>query len=309
MKNNRRVIKDSTITTGSISHGLLNPEQAEKFIQQTFEATPLGSLVRHEMRRSKTGEIDKIGIGRRILRKKIENTDDNYRAGVKTDSVEYSTVAVRLPWEITGETQRENIEGPKFDKTVTDLMTRQLGVDREDLFLNGDENVSPDDPDYDFLKINTGWVKQIENNGHVYDAQGGTGDGSMCLDMFYKALQQIPNKYNNGNLRWIMSPFRAQNWELSLLNKVIEKGGAVPDSVYKSPASIPHIVCPSLSDDKILLCDPKNLIAVDTYDVIIRKTNEGKDAIMKDKIFYVIHFDLDAIIEEADATAIITNIK
>ena len=309
MKNNRRVIKDSTITTGSISHGLLNPEQAERFIQQTFEATPLGPLVRHEMRRSKTGEIDKIGIGRRILRKKIENTDDNYRAGVNTDSVEYSTVAVRLPWEITGETLRENIERQNFEKVVTDLMTKQHGVDREDLFLNGDENVSPDDPDYDFLKINTGWVKQVENNGHVYDAQSSTGDGSMCLDMFYKGLQQIPNKYNNGNLRWIMSPFRAQNWELSLLNKVIEKGGAVPDSVYKSPASIPHIVCPSLSDDKILLCDPKNLIAVDTYDVIIRKTNEGKDAIMKDKIFYVIHFDLDAIIEEADATAIITNIK
>ena len=64
-----------------------------------------------------------------------------------------------------------------------------------------------------------------------------------------------------------------------------------------------------MSFAQILLCDPKNLIAVDTYDVIIRKTNEGKDAIMKDKIFYVIHFDLDAIIEEADATAIITNIK
>ncbi len=50
-----------------ITHGLLNPEQARKFIQQTFEATNLAPLVRHVMRQSKSGEIDKIGIASRII--------------------------------------------------------------------------------------------------------------------------------------------------------------------------------------------------------------------------------------------------
>ena len=68
------------ISTSSLSYGLLNAEQARKFIQQTFEATNLGPLVRHEMRTAKTGEIDKIGIARRIVRKKTENVDDGYRA-------------------------------------------------------------------------------------------------------------------------------------------------------------------------------------------------------------------------------------
>jgi hypothetical protein len=40
----------------------------------------------------------------------------------------------------------------------------------------------------------------------------------------------------------------------------------------------------------------------------LRKTTEGKDAIMKDKRFYVVHLDFDAIIEELDATAIIENL-
>lgn len=323
MNENQRIIKDATITTGSMSSGgLLNPEQSRQFIQQTFEATNLNKLVRHEMRTAKTGEIDKIGIGRRILRKKTENTDDGYRAGVQTSQIEYSTTAVRLPWEITEETLRENIEGQNFETIVTDLMTTQLGIDMEDLYLNGDEDtpaqydtgetdsngaaIMADNPDYDFLKINDGWIKQITNDGHVYDASTENG---MSLDLFYKTLAQIPNKYNNGKLRWLMSPRRAQEWELFLLNKVIGQGGAVPDSIYTAPARIPTVECPSMSDSNIILTDPKNLIVVNTYDVKIRKTIEGKEAIMMDKRFYVTHLDYDPIIEETDATAIIKGLK
>lgn len=291
-----------TIATGSLASGLLKPGQARKFIQQTFEATKLGGLVRHIMRTEKTGEIDKIGIARRIIRKKTENTDDGYRAGVNTSQIEYSTTAVRLPWEITEETLRENIEGQNFEAITTNLMTTQLGIDLEDIYVNGDEETLESDDDYDFLKINDGWLKQIANGGHVYDA---SGESTMSLDMFYKALSALPNKYNNGKLRWIMSPRRAQEWELFLLNKVLNAGGAVPDNIYTAPARIQTVECPALSDNRILLTDPQNLIVVNTYGVKVRKTTEGKEAIMKDKRFYVIHLDYDPIIEDLDATAMI----
>jgi len=302
---NQRIINKAAIETASLAYGNLNPEQAQKFIQQTFEVTNLGPLVRHVMRRAKTGEIDKIGIASRIVRAKTENTDDGYRAGVDTDVIEYACKAIRLPWEITEETLHENIEGESLEAIITNLMTTQLGVDLEDLYLNGDEATPSSDPDFDFLKLNDGWIKQIRNGGHTFDA---TGKTAMDLDLFYKTLQLLPNKYNNGKLRWLMSPKRAQEWELYLLNKVIGAGGAVPDSVYTAPAKIPSIACPSMSDDKILLTDPKNLIVVNTYDMKMRKTTEGKEAIMKDKRFYVCHLDYDPIIEEDDATAIIENL-
>ena len=348
MLTNTQIINKAAITTGSVAHGMLNPEQARKFIQQTFEATNLGPLVRHVMRTAKAGEIDKIGIASRIVRGKTENTDDGYRAGVDTNVIEYACKAVRLPWEITEETLRENIEGQQFEAIVTNLMTTQLGIDMEDLYLNSDEDVAEaaafdasndyaigdlvindgglyrfvdthsagawnadhveliaSAADADFLKLNTGWIKQILEDGHVYDASEAT---SMSLDIFYKTLQQLPNKYNNGKLRWLMSPKRAQEWELFLLNKVVDAGGAVPDSVYNAPAKIKTVECPSMSDDKIILTDPKNLIVVNTYDIKIRKTTEGKEAIMQDKRFYVCHLDFDPIIEELDATAIITNL-
>lgn len=323
MPTNEQIVNAAGITTGDVTYGLLNSEQAQRFIQQTFEATPLGGLVRHEMRRAKTGEIDKIGIASRIVRKKTENIDADSKGGVPTtdpatgqvtgyrakpnfSQITYATKAVRLPWEISEETLRENIEGEGLEATITNLMTTQLGVDMEDLHLNGDEDVDSGNPDHDFLYINDGWIKQIENGGHVYDA---VSDGSMSLDMFYNALQAMPNKYNNGKLRWLMSPHRAQQWELFLLNQGLKAGANFPDSLYQSPASIPTVQVPRLPDDKIILTDPKNLIVVNTYDVKIRKTVEGKEAIMADKRFYVIHLDSDPIIEELDAAAIIKNIK
>ncbi len=306
MPTSRQIInKAGAIQTGNIAHGLLNPEQARRFIQQIFEATNLGPLVRHVMRTSKTGEINKIGIASRIIRAKVENSDDGYRAGVETDVIEYATKAIRLPWEITEETLRENIEGQQMEAIITNLMTTQLGVDLEDLYLNGDEETDPSDKDYDFLKLNDGWIKQISNGGHVYSSKN---QNVMSLDIFYKALQALPNKYNNGKLRWLMSPKRAQEWELFLLNKVIGEGGAIPENIYTAPAKIKSIECSAMSDDKILLTDPKNLAVVNTYDVKIRKTTEGKEAIMQDKRFYVAHLDYDPVIEELDATAIITDL-
>lgn len=323
MPTNEQIIKAAGITTGDVTYGLLNSEQARTFVKQTFEATPLGALVRHEMRHAKTGEIDKIGIASRIIRKKTENVDADskggvpvtdpatgqvtgYRAKPNFSQVTYATKAVRLPWEISEETLRENIEGEGLEATITNLMTTQLGIDMEDLHLNGDEEITGENPDHDFLYINDGWIKQIEKGGHVYDA---ASDESMSLDMFYNALQAMPNKYNNGKLRWLMSPHRAQQWELFLLNQGLKSGGHFPDSLYQSPASIPTVQVPRMPDDKIILTDPQNLIVVNTYDVKIRKTTEGKEAIMADKRFYVVHLDSDPIIEELDATAIIKGIK
>jgi uncharacterized protein YlzI (FlbEa/FlbD family) len=283
---------------------LLSPEQSRTFLRQTFEATPLGNLIRHEMRRANAGEIDKIGIASRILRKKTEDTDDGYRAKPTFGKVEYSCTPVRLPWEITEETLRENIEGQGLEATITDLMTRQLGVDLEDLYLNGDTATLETDPDYDFLKINDGWIKQIEAGGHVEDRSAING-GAMSVDVYYDALQQMPNKYNNGTLRWLMSPRRKQEWERYLIDKLITVGGGITDNLINNPAAIPAVPVPALPDDKIILTNPKNLVVVNSYNVIIRKTTEGKEAIMQDKRFYVIHLDFDPIIEELDATVIV----
>lgn len=303
---NREIIK-AAIETGTLTYGLLNPEQARKFIQQTFESTNLRPLIRHEMRVARTGEIDKIGIASRILRSKVENTDDGYRAEPTFDVIQYATTPVRLPWEITEETLRENIEGQNFEEIVTNLMTTQLGIDMEDLDLNGDMETDSDDENYDFLKINDGWLKQLNAGAHIVDRS--TVDyGAMSLDVFYKAIKALPNKYNNGKLRWVMSPHRYQDWIYTLLDSAVSNGGIITDGRIENPASIEAVQCANMPDDKIILTDPKNLIEVNTYNLMIRKTTEGRHAIMEDKRFYVCHLDFDPVIEELDAAVLISGL-
>lgn len=341
-----QIVKDA-ITTESVSHGLLNKYQAKKFLTQTFEATPFQQAIRHVTRTEKSGEIDKIGIGHRLLRPKVENAFDGVTASPTYGVVEYACKATRLDWDITGETLRENIEGEDMEKTVTDLMTKQVGVDSEDLLLNGEEKASSAEAfsatkaytagdcvieagglycfranhaagawsaaeadrignatDKVFLGQNDGIIKAL-GNGHVIDASGAK---EMDLEMFYKAIASMPTKFNDGTLRWMMSPTRAQQWELFLLKKIIEAGGAVPESLYKSPVGIPSMAVPMMPDNTIILSNPMNFIQVNTYRIVIKKDEVSVEAIRKDKKFYVIHFDFDAIIEEIEATAIIKNL-
>lgn len=346
MPTNAQIIKD-TITTESVSHGTLTPYQAKKFLVQTFEATPFQKAIRHVTRTEKSGEIDKIGIGHRLLRPKTENAFDGVTASPTFGVVNYACKATRLDWDITNDTLRENIEGEDMDKVVTNLMTSQVGVDSEDLLLNGEEKASTaeafsatkayaagdcvteagglyiflkshaagawnaadvarigDVADKVFLGQNDGIIKML-GNGHVIDVSGAK---EMELDIFYKAVASLPPRFNDGTLRWMMSPNRAQQWEMFLLNKVINAGGAVPESLYKSPVGIPSMGVPMMPDDKVILSNPKNFVQVNTYSMKIKKDDSSVEAIRKDKRFYVIHFDFDAIIEEIEAAAIITNL-
>ena len=344
MPTNAQIIKN-TITTDSVSHGLLTPYQAKKFLVQTFEATPFQQAIRHVTRTEKSGEIDKIGIGHRLLRPKVENTFDGVTASPTFGVVKYACEATRLDWDITNETLRQNIEGENMDDVVTNLMTKQVGVDSEDLLLNGEENATAaeafsastaykagdcvteagglyrfrvnhaagawnaadaerigDAADKVFLGQNDGVIK-ILGGSHIIDASGAK---EMELEMFYRAVASMPTRFNDGTLRWMMSPTRAQQWELFLLNKVIN--GAVPESLYKSPVGIPSMGVPMMPDDTVILSNPKNFVQVNTYTMKIRKDETSVEAIRKDKKFYVIHFDFDAIIEEIEATAMITNL-
>ena len=346
MPTNAQIIKN-TITTDSVSHGLLTLYQAKKFLVQTFEATPFQQAIRHVTRTEKSGEIDKIGIGHRLLRPKVENTFDGVTASPTFGVVKYACEATRLDWDITNETLRQNIEGENMDDVVTNLMTKQVGVDSEDLLLNGEENATAaeafsasttykagdcvteagglyrfrvnhaagawnaaeaerigDAADKVFLGQNDGVIK-ILGGSHIIDASGAK---EMELEMFYKAVASMPTRFNDGTLRWMMSPTRAQQWELFLLNKVINAGGAVPESLYKSPVGIPSMGVPMMPDDTVILSNPKNFVQVNTYTMKIRKDETSVEAIRKDKKFYVIHFDFDAIIEEIEATAMITNL-
>lgn len=304
---NAALLEKAAITTSALqAGGLLLPEQAEKFLQMVFEATPFSAMHRKELRKSPTGEVDKIGIGRRLLRRKLENVDDNYRAGVVHSKVEYATVPVRLPWEITEETLRQNIEREGYEDIVMRMMATQVGIDLEDLHFNGDVSQGADP----FVSINNGWIRQIRTGtgAHIVDE---TGQTAFDKDTLFRIVMALPKKYLGASTRWIMSPHRRLRWIEYLTERPTGAGDAAllgaGDQVNR-PLGYQIVEVPSFPDNMILLTDPRNLIAVNTYAIKIRKTTEGREAVMQDKRFYVIHLDDDPIIEELDAVSLAINV-
>ncbi len=305
----RQALAKATITTADASAGLLAPEQAGSFIRTIKDTATFGQAIRLEMRRSPSGEIDKISTGSRLIRAATENSDDGYRAGATFATVPYQTTKVRLPWEVTEDVFRENIEGQDLESTITSEMTKQFGLDWDDLDLNGDTAaVGADAP---FLNIDDGVLKQIATAavaGRNIDAST-INSGVIHKAHFFEGLYAMPNKYRNrGDLRWLVSPNRALSWWESLTDRAGAAGDALlgsqtATSASGGPLGIPFWVVPQMPDTTMILASPRNFVRVVSWEVRKRKVTGETDADLaaRDKRFYIFFVKRDIVVEELDA--------
>ena len=109
---------------------------------------------------------------------------------------------VRLAADITTEFAEGNIERNAAQERIARELAQQFGNDLADLMLNGDTSTLSSDPDYDFLKVNDGWIKQIKASGHTVN-RASINSGAMSDDVFYNLLLNLPDKYQDNSLRWL----------------------------------------------------------------------------------------------------------
>ena len=179
-----KVIRTTEVAAGG--GGLLNPEQANRFIDYMWDATVLGRQVRTIRMKSDTVDIDKVGIGERLLRVATEAVDTGVNAGATFSKISLTTKKLRLDWEISTESLEDNIEGEALEDHIARLMATQAGNDLEDVAINGD--TASADP---LLKAFDGWRKRALAAGHVIDHGGATVDRTV----FNKALKAMPRNY------------------------------------------------------------------------------------------------------------------
>jgi len=171
--------------------GLLNAAQSDRFIDYMWDATVLGSQVRTIRMTANEVEIDKIGVGQRLLRGATEAVDTGENQGVIFSKLSLTTKKLRLDWEISTESLEDNIEGEALEDHIARLMATQAGNDLEDLAINGDK--ASTDP---LLRVFDGWRKiALEGNeegaAHVLD-HGGQG---INRALFNRALKKMPRKF------------------------------------------------------------------------------------------------------------------
>jgi hypothetical protein len=314
------LIQKATIDTPSVTSGMLQSQQARAFLRKIRENNFFLSRMSQVEKDSDTGTVDRMSVGRRLIRAATENTDDGYRAGAAFDQIGYTAKKIRLPWEVTEDVFHGNIEGENFEQTLTEEMTTQFGDDLSDLSINGDTAAGAG-ADQAFLQIDDGILKLVAtanvsgrringlaiNTGHISPAH------------FFTARRAMPNKYiATGGLRWLCSPVQVVNWWEYLTNRTGAQGDAllgVPNDVVRGPLGIPFLApppdqdgvvipgIPSWPDDRLVLADPKNFQSIVTWDVRKRRVTGETDMQLAalDKRFYVFFIKKDTIVQETDA--------
>lgn len=180
----QKVIDTSNVGAGG--GGLLNPDQANTFIDYMWDETVLANEGRKQRMVSNTADVDKLGIGTRIARKATEAVDDGVNAAATFTKISLTTTKIRLDWELTTESLEDNIEGAALEDHIARLMATQLGNDLEDVGVSGDTTSSDA-----LLKSFDGFRKLGLATGHVLDAGGAT----ITKAVFNKALKTMPRKY------------------------------------------------------------------------------------------------------------------
>lgn len=203
----------------------LKRDQADRFIDYMWDATVLGQQVRQVRLNANELEIQKIGVGERIIRAAQEAVDTGENQGVVFSRISLTTRKIRLDYEISRETLEDNIEDASFEDHLARLFATQMGNDLEDLAINGDKASSNGT-----LRIFDGYRKVLLNGGdgtqgspltegaaHVVDAGGAV----LSRDIFNKALKAMPRKFmaNRPGLRFYTGSGLIQDYLFSITDK------------------------------------------------------------------------------------------
>lgn len=189
---------DATLADFAANGGLLEPEQANRFIDMVLEQPtllPQSRVVRMNAPRRK---VNRIGFAERILRaaRQVGSAEDNGgndryvrkadRAAPTTQQLELNTdeliAEVRLPYELF----EDNIEGDNLEAHILRLIAERAALDLEEWALWGD--TTSFDP---YLALQDGWMKRIRTGGNLLD----WNNQGVNPDLFAASLLAMPQKY------------------------------------------------------------------------------------------------------------------
>ena len=339
----KSVAADTTVTTsmsGSASSttgihigsegdgGLLNPEQSARFLDYMFDATVIGKVARTVRMKSDTTEIDRIGVGEKLMKLATEADDTSANAAVTFSKISLTTKKLRLDWELSTESLEDNIEGPDLEDHIARMMATQAGNDIEDVLLNGNTALTGDA----LYKAFNGVVKKSKTYGHVVDA----GGAAVSRAVFNSALKALPRKYKQRrtDLRFLAGSNLIQDF---LYANSIGTNQTIPQDIASSiirgdvqplsgPAGyvapyafgIPIVEVPLLPETQdgdysgaagshgdIHLTFPNNVVIGIKRDVTVYRFFWPK----KDAIEYTMYTRVGVQIEQADAWVVVKNVK
>ena len=308
--------------------GLLNPEQSARFLDYMFDATVIGKVARTVRMRADTTEIDRIGVGEKLMKLAAEAENTGSNAAVQFSKISLTTKKLRLDWELSTESLEDNIEGADLEDHIARLMATQAGNDLEDVVLNGNTALTGDA----LYKSFDGVVKIAKANGHVVAGAG----AAVSREIFNKALKAMPRKYKQRrpDLRFLAGSNLIQDYLYStsqniqnvnpqdIASSIIrgDQGGLGGPAGFVAPFAfgIPIVEVPLLKETQtgsyatptgehgdVHLTFPNNVVIGIKRDVTVYRFFWPK----KDSIEYTMYTRVGTQIEQADAWVVVKDVK
>jgi HK97 family phage major capsid protein len=316
-----------TTEVGAGGGGLLKPEQSNRFIDYMFDATILTRVARTIRMRSDTTEIDKVGVGEKLMVLATEGASTGQTdRGATFTKVSLTTKKLRLDWELSSESLEDNIEGADLEDHIARLMATQAGNDIEDLAINGDTALTSDN----LYKAFNGFRKLALNGGQVVDAGGAT----ISKATFNSALKAMPRKYKQrrNQLRFFTGSNLVQDYLYNLTtvgstpediaSSILRGNPAAPEGnpggVIPFAFGIPVVEVPLIDETRtgtysgatgqhgeVHLTFPQNFIVGIKRDITVYREFKPK----KDTIEYTLYIRVGVAVENLDSFVVVKNVK
>lgn len=321
MSSNQSLLRKADLTIQDLQNdgGELSPEQGAAFIRKLIQQPTLIRLCRVvEMNASKR-KINKIGFGKRILRKATSGValTANQRSKPTTEQIELSSheqiAEVRLPYDVLEDNieraEAANNEGSNtgpggLRQTIIDLIAERAALDLEELALKASTAFTSSDTDeQDYLSQMDGWLQRGEDDGHIVDADGLT----VQKGLFKQGLKALPSQYQRN--KPALTHFVSVNNETEYRDTLADRGTALGDQMVQGSSPVyaygsPVQAVALMDEDKGLYTDPKNLI----FGIQRQVSMEFDKSITERVYIIVLTTRVDFQLEEADALVEYANI-
>ncbi|MFQ6098052.1 MAG: phage major capsid protein, partial [Armatimonadota bacterium] len=180
------------------SGGLLNTEQANKFIDFVVDESVMIKDARVIRMKSPVTQVDKVATTGRVSQPKTEGVAPGTLSEPAFSKVTLSAVGIITPFEATYEALEDNVEGEDMEDTLIRVMAKQTATDLEELAIQGDTGSGDA-----YLALLDGWRK-LANDGHVVDQASAAVDKAL----FSQMIKALPDKYKRdwSDLRFYFAP-------------------------------------------------------------------------------------------------------
>lgn len=301
---------DLAISDLTSNGGILNPEQANTFIDMVQEQPTILNQARVVRMNAPTRKINRLGFGSRIMKAapqgtppfaEDDGTNDRYlaaadRSKVTTAQIELVTKEVMAEIHLPYEVLEDNIEGQSFEDHVMRLIAERAAEDFEEWMLTADTGSGDA-----YLALNDGLLKSATS--HVSD----NSSAGITPDVFEAALLAMPQKYlrNLARLRNFLPVAQTIKYRANVAKRATGYGdSALSESGQLTAFGVPVEAAPLMPAATGLFTFPENIL----FGIQRSITIETDKDIRSREIIIVLTARIDCLWDDEDAVVKMINI-